>query len=180
MKTNWRGEETLSQRFERVAGTAQQPTALERNMRGTLISLGVNLTPSSEQPDTDFKPALKLGDETVPLLEAAHDLNLLRRVTAISIEQDGVSHDFPIRFEKPGGLASLRTLFNREEETPAIVITGLDGKEQRFQTYMTGSSFHRHQLESTKPVAEFLADELARKYSMEQGPAARSAVYGPT
>ncbi|MGZ9108235.1 MAG: hypothetical protein ACXW4B_05385 [Micavibrio sp.] len=182
MKTNWLNwsGETLDQRFERVAGAAQQPTPLENNISSTLTGLYVQLTPSGEHPDTNFNPTLKLGAETVSFRSAAQDLNLLRRVTAISIEQDGVSHDFPIRFEKPSGLASLRTLFNPKEESPAIVVTGLDGNERHFQTYLTGSGHvYRDQLESTKPVVQFLTDELAEKYSREPGRTARPAASGP-
>lgn len=137
----------------------------EENIRSALIALRINLVETTEADSADFNPQYKMNKDekrrssTIARNNRNYELwsdgKKLKQIKFLSIERNGISHDFPIRFEK--NTAGLSRLFNGKN-TPIIVVTGLDGKERSFRV-----PDERSNLRSTRKIAAFMTEELAKK-----------------
>lgn len=154
----------------------------------------LKLVSHSNVPDNDFHPQFKSSKEeprfpeslsknpSAPMMR--HEANIqhlsnleeVRKIKFISLERNGVEHDFPIRLTQKAPTLLARAFTGSLEPKTTITITGIDGTERSFTR--NGNLTQPGDIllgDFAKRAAEFMVMQLQQKALQMNKPSAKSA-----
>lgn len=173
-------KDKLGQKFDEAIGASGE---LFKITRSALYLSIFGLNSYADTSDNDFNPQFKttkdeprLPDMLSPLVSNKslhrdqHNEKLLasaqslKQISFISIERNGIEHDFPIRVEFRSSRFAILPFLKKDPVFPVIVISDINGKDQEFPFAVRRNSFG--EIENgkfTRKISSFLVEQLKQK-----------------